>query len=153
MTVVNISDAPKASKREKLDKYCEGIANGLSRTDAYITAGYSEVGARANASAYHKANIDYINAYIADHIGSHVPTALKVLLEIMNSQNEKGGIRLKAAQDILDRAGFGAKQKIELTHKDVDEMSTGELEDEIKRILSEDAKLAEIFSSKEQSSN
>lgn len=63
----------------------------------------------------------------------------------MNSEHEKGGIRLKAAQDLLDRAGYSAKQKVEISTKSVDELSTSELEDEIKRLLGEEPKLARLF--------
>lgn len=145
MTVVNITDAPKATKQEKLDIYCKHLADGWTREQAYIAAGYAEHAAKTNAQKYHRQNHEYITNYFSEHIGSHAPAALKVLLEIMNSEHEKGGIRLKAAQDLLDRAGYSAKQKIELSTKNVDEMSTGELEDEIKRLLGEEPKLARLF--------
>lgn len=145
MTVVAITDAPKATKQEKLDIYCKHLADGWKREEAYIAAGYSEASAKHNAQKYHRANAEYITSYFSDHIGTHAPAALKVLLEIMNSEQEKGGIRLKAAQDLLDRAGHGAKQKIELSTKQLDDMNTGELEDEIKRILGEEPKLARLF--------
>jgi hypothetical protein len=147
MNVVNITDAPK-SKAEKLDLFCEGIANGLSRSAAYEAAGYSAHDCKANANKYYRQNSAYIQAYIAEHIGSHAPTAFKVLLQIMNDPNEKGGIRLKATQDVLDRAGFGAKQKIELTTKDATEMSTEELSNEIARLISENPELAGLFHQK-----
>lgn len=145
MTVVNIADAPKATKQEKLDLYCKALADGAKREEAYIAAGYAEATAKYNAQKYHRQNLEYITAYFADHIGTHAPAALKVLLEIMNNEDEKGGIRLKAAQDLLDRAGYSAKQKIEVTTKQLDEMSTGELEDEIKKLLGEEPKLARLF--------
>ncbi len=148
MTVVSISDAPKASKQEKLELYCQGLADGKSREQAYIDAGYSPNGARANVAVYHRTNHEYITAWLADHIGKHAPSALAVIVTIMNDPAEKGGIRLKAAQDVLDRSGFSAKQKIEVSHKNVDEMSTDELESEIAKLLSEDPKLAGLFSKK-----
>lgn len=142
--VTSIADAPK-TKAERLDIYCQALVDGKKREDAYILAGYAPHAAKSNAQKYHKINIEYITAYIGDAITEHVPAALKVLLEIMNSEHEKGGIRLKAAQDLLDRGGFSAKQKIELSAKQVDEMSTGELENEIKRLLGEEPKLARLF--------
>lgn len=143
--VVQLADAPK-SKAERLDIYCQALVDGKKRQDAYILAGYSEASSKTNAQKYHKTNIDYITSFIGDSITVHVPAALKVLLEIMNSEHEKGGIRLKAAQDLLDRGGFSAKQKIELSTKEVNEMSTGELEDAIKTILGEDPNLVRLFS-------
>lgn len=143
--ITQITDAPKLSKKEKLDLYCAALCNGLSQADAYVEAGYSPLGARKNANAYHKANIQYIQAYIGDHIGTHVPTALRVLLQIMNDPLEKGGIRLKAAQDILDRGGYSAKQRLEITTPEVKDMSTEDLQNELKRAFEESPDLAKIF--------
>ncbi len=147
MNVVNITDAPK-TKAEKLDLFCEGIANGLSRSAAYEAAGYSAHDCKANANKFYRQNAPYIQAYIAEHIGCHAPTALKVIVEVMNDPNERGATRVKAAQDVLDRAGFGAKQKIELTTKDAKEMTTEELSHEISRLISENAELAGLFNPK-----
>lgn len=147
MSVTLISDAPK-SKQEKLDDFCRAIANGLTREAAYQEAGYSGLNCRANAHKYYRQNADYIQAYIAEHVGTHAPTALNVIISIMNDPNEKGGIRLKAAQDIMDRGGFGAKQKIELTTKDAKEMSTEELQNEVLRLISENPLLARLVDPK-----
>lgn len=143
MSVTLITDAPK-SKQEKLDDFCRALANGLTREAAYQEAGYSGLNCRANAHKYYRQNTEYITAYMSEHIGVHAPTALNVIKEIMNDPTEKGGIRLKAAQDILDRAGFGAKQKIELTTKDAKEMSTEELQNEVIRLISENPLLARL---------
>jgi len=142
--VTQITDAPK-SKQERLDDYCEALCNGLTREAAYIAAGYSSHNCRSNAHKYYRQNADYIQGYIAEHIGSHVPTALKVIVSIVNDPNEKGGIRLKAAQDILDRGGFGAKQKIELTTKETKDMTTEELQNEIIRLASENPLLSRLL--------
>lgn len=145
--VTNIADAPK-SKQERLDDYCEGICNGLTREAAYVAAGYSAHNPRSNAHKYYRQNAEYIQMYIAEHIGSHVPTALKVIVAIVSDPNEKGGIRLKAAQDILDRGGFGAKQKVEFSMKDTKDMTTEELQNEIARLASENPLLAGLLSPK-----
>lgn len=143
-TLINPS-AP-ATKKERLDCFCEGLCNGLSQVQAYVNAGYADgPSARKNASAFHKSNYQYVQAYISEHIGSHAPTALTVILQIMNSESEKGGIRLKAAQDILDRAGYSAKQKVEFSAKDVKDMSTEDLQKQIQEMLADDPKLAKVF--------
>ncbi len=142
--VTNIQDAPK-TKQEKLDDFCRGLANGLSREAAYAEAGYSGINCRANAQKYYRANQEYIQGYIGEHIGSFAPTALNVIKEIVMNTAEKGGIRLKAAQDLLDRAGFGAKQKIELTTKDVRELSTEDLQSEIAKLISENPFLTSLI--------
>lgn len=143
--VIDLADRP-LTKKEKLDLYCKALCDGHTKVQSYIEAGYSARTAALNVYQYHRDNAEYINAYISEHIGTHAPTALKVVLQIMNDPEEKGGIRLKAAQDVLDRAGFSAKQKVELTTVDVKDMNTEELQGEIKRILSEDPNLANIFS-------
>lgn len=142
--VVDLNDRP-LTKKEKLDIYAKALCDGHTKVQAYILAGYSAHTAQLNVYKYHRENAEYINAYISEHIGSHAPMALKIILQIMNDDNEKGGIRLKAAQDVLDRAGFSAKQKVEVTTVDVKDMNTEELQGEIKRILEEDPNLAKVF--------
>lgn len=145
--VTPISEAPKLTKAERLDLYCQGLCDGLSRKNAYVERAQYADGPYAlrNANHFHKANLTYINAFISEHIGSHAPTALKVILRIMNDECEKGGIRLKAAQDVLDRAGFSAKQKIEVTTPDVRDMSSEDIKNELKRAFEESPELAEVF--------
>lgn len=144
--VTPIDEAPVLTKAEKLDLYCQGLCDGKSRKQAYIAAGYADGPyALRNANHFHKSNLAYVNIYISEHIGGHAPVALKVVLGIMNDPEEKGGIRLKAAQDILDRAGFSAKQKVEVSVKDTKEMTTEELQDEIKRAFAEHSELAKIL--------
>jgi hypothetical protein len=144
MNVVNIADAPK-TKNEKLDDFCRALADGKNREEAYAEAGYSGHNCRANAHKYYRQNAEYIQAYLSEHITTHVPMALNVILKIAADPNEKGGIRLKAAQDIMDRGGFGAKQKIELTTKDAKEMSTEELQNEVAKALIEHPFLAALI--------
>jgi hypothetical protein len=142
--VIPIESAPK-TKSERLDDFCKAIADGKNREEAYIEAGYSPLNCRANAHKYYRQNAEYIQAYLSEHITTHVPMALKVILKIAADENEKGGIRLKAAQDIMDRGGFGAKQKIELTTKDAKEMSTEELQNEVAKALTEHPFLAALI--------
>lgn len=142
--VVDIMSAPLTPK-EKLDLYCEGLCDGLNKTQAYIAAGFSANHAQRNVAPYHRKHADYINSFLSERIGSHVPAALRVVLGIMNDESEKGGIRLKAAQDVLDRGGFGAKQKIELTTKDVTELTTEDLQRELNKLLTDEPELAKVF--------
>ncbi|AKF13756.1 hypothetical protein [Pseudomonas phage DL54] len=143
--IVSIGAAPLSAK-EKLDLYCEALADGMNKTQAYIAAGFSPNHAQRNVAAYHRKHAEYINAFISERIGSHVPMALRVVVEIASNPEEKGGIRLKAAQDILDRGGFGAKQKLELTTKNVEDMSAEDLISEVRRILDEEPELAKVIS-------
>jgi hypothetical protein len=146
--VINIADAPK-TKNEKLDDFCKALADGKTREDAYVEAGYSPHQCRANAHKYYRQNADYIKIYLSEHIGVHVPTAFKVVLEIATNPQEKAGIRLKAAQDIMDRGGYHAKQTIELVTKDATEMNTEELENEIRRLVRENPTVAALLNREE----
>jgi hypothetical protein len=148
--VINIADAPK-TKNEKLDDFCKALADGKTREEAYVEAGYSGHQCRANAHKYYRQNADYIKIYLSEHIGVHVPTAFKVVLEIATDRNEKAGIRLKAAQDIMDRGGYHAKQTIELVTKDAAEMNTEELENEIRRLVRENPTVAALLNREESS--
>lgn len=142
--VVSIGDSP-LSPKEKLDLYCEALCSGESKTKAYIKAGFSSNHAQRNVAAYHRKHAEYITSYISEQIGAHVPTALRTVMLVMNDENEKGGIRLKAAEMILDRGGFGIKQKIELTTKDVNEMSTEEMHIEFQKLFAENPELATVI--------
>lgn len=142
--VVSIGDSP-LSPKEKLDLYCEGLCSGENKTQAYIKAGFSSNHAQRNVAAYHRKHAEYITSYISEQIGAHVPTALKTVMTVLNDVNEKGGIRLKAAEMILDRGGFGAKQKLELTTKDVNDMSTQDLHDEFEKLFRENPDLGIIL--------
>lgn len=142
--VVSLMAAP-LSPKEKLDLYCEALCDGLNKTQAYIAAGFSPNHAQRNVAPFHRKNAEYINAYLSERISSHVPAALRTVLTIMNDENEKGGIRLKAAQDVLDRGGFGATRKVELTTKDVTEMSSEDMRNELTKLLEQEPQLAEIF--------
>lgn len=145
MTVSVINPSAPATKKERLDVYCENLCNGIGKVKAYIAAGYSPLHAERNVSAYHRANSEYIQSYISEHIGTHAPSALKVVLQIMNDESEKGGIRLKAAQDVLDRAGYNTKQKIELTNVDPKDLTTEDIQKQIMNLLEDDPKLAKVF--------
>lgn len=148
--VVNIADAPK-SKQDKLDDFCKALADGKTREEAYVEAGYSGHNCRANAHKFYRQNADYIKVYMSEHIGVHVPTAFKVVLEIATNPQEKAGIRLKAAQDIMDRGGYHAKQTIELVTRDATEMNTEELENEIRRLVRENPTVAALLNREESS--
>jgi len=142
--VTNITDGPK-SKQEKLDDFAEAICNGLSREAAYIAAGYSPINCRANANKYYRANHEYISGVISERIGTHVPAAIKVLMDVMLDPNEKGGIRIKAAEVLMDRGGYSAKQRIEISTKDVKDLSTEELQNELAKLVSENPEFVALF--------
>jgi len=144
--VTNIADAP-ASKQERLDLFAEAIVNGATREEAYVSAGYSPHNCKANAHKFYRANSAYIQGVISERIGAHVPAALKVLVNVMNDPNEKGGIRIKAAEVLMDRGGFSTKQRIEISTKDIKDLSTEELQDEIRKLISENPGVLSLLDS------
>jgi len=53
---------------------------------------------------------DQVKSLVANGLREHVPTALATIVALSQaSQSDK--VKLSAAQDVLDRAGFGAVQK------------------------------------------
>lgn len=145
--VVSIGNPPLSAK-EKLDIYCEALCDGENKTQAYIKAGFSSNHAQRNVAAYHRKNAEYVNAYISERIGSHVPTALRTVMKVLNDENEKGGIRLKAAEMIFDRGGFAAKQQITVTTKEASDMSSEEMQRELEKLFLENPELAKVVSIK-----
>lgn len=143
--VVSIGNSP-LSPKEKLDLYCEALCDGENKTQAYIAAGFSSNHAQRNVASYHRKHAEYINAFISERIGAHVPTALRTIMKVLNDEDEKGGIRLKAAEMILDRGGFAAKQQITVTTKEVSDMTTEDLHREFEKLFSENPELAKVVS-------
>lgn len=144
INVVSLAEA-SLTPRDKLDLYCQGLCDGLNKTQAYVAAGFSANHAQRNVAPYHRKHAEYINSFISERIGSHVPAALRCIVGIMNDEDEKGGIRLKAAQDVLDRGGFGASKKIELTTKDVTELTTEDLTNELRKLFEDEPDLAKVI--------
>lgn len=143
--VTAIADAPK-TKAERLDIFCQALADGKTQEQAYVEAGYSGHNCRANANKFYRSNADYITSFMSEKIGENVPMALGVIKELVASKATPPGVRLKAAQDLLDRAGLGAKHKVELTTKNATEMTTEELQHEVARAIAENPFLAQIVS-------
>lgn len=122
---------------EKLELFKESYYNTGKIIQSYKAAGFSESTAHANAHKYFRDHKDEILAYVHTKLAEHVPAAISVIVGIMNSETEKGGIRLKAAQDLLDRAGYKPSDKIEIRTEDMEKMSTGDIKDEIRKLLTE----------------
>lgn len=76
---------------------------------------------------------DYIAQQIANNISGYAPAALEMIAEIARN-GESEAIRLKAAIDLMDRAGFKPTTKTEQKTIAVEERSTEELEEELKQL-------------------
>ena len=123
----------KEALKERIRIVAEEYINGASRMDAYRAAGYSSV-TSANAAAFFEAHKDEIQGYVFLAVGSKVPIAIKVLEEIMLT-GKSDGARVKAATEILDRAGVTQVQKIEITSKEVSELENRQITEEIQELL------------------
>lgn len=133
--VIKMNAAPRVSVAEKVRAYSYYRAQGFSQVDSHEKAGYAR--SAHEASRFAKTYAKEIASHMADHIGDHAPQAFQVIIELMNNVNEKGSIRLKAAQDVLDRAGLGANKKVELTTKDASDMTSEEIRQSITSMLEE----------------
>jgi hypothetical protein len=133
---------------EKLITYAGLLVDGVTPLEAYYQADPSRTRNHLSADtarSYYNLHKDFLQQYIFDHIGTKAPIALQVITQIMLDEGEKGGIRLKAAQDLLDRAGFNSKTKLEITTKDVKDLTTDDLTREIQKIMGESPELAKVF--------
>lgn len=75
-----------------------------------------------------KAELDNTAMEAAKQIRSLAPKAVQLLEEIMDNQDAPAAVRLSAAKDALDRAGFGAAKKVDVNSMSIS-LSSRELED------------------------
>lgn len=132
-------DAQSIAERVRL--FAEARCQGHTIIDSYALAGYSRD--QKEASLFHRTHKAEINALMSEELSSYVPQAISTLVKIMKNENERGAVRLKAAQDILDRAGFGATQKLDVTTSTSD-LTTEDLNSQIAQLLGGD-NVKEIF--------
>jgi phage terminase small subunit len=86
-------------------------------TDAAIKAGYSKDSAASQGSkllklAKIKTYILFLQSSVEDIFKDEVKRSLEVLIELRDDKRTPHTVRLKASIEILDRAGYGATQKI-----------------------------------------
>lgn len=68
--------------------------------------------------AAHKARVDAIKQEVMDKINDKVTGVLGIYEEILSSPDSPARLKFDIAKDLLDRAGFKAVEKRELTGKD-----------------------------------
>lgn len=123
----------KESISERVRLFAQARCEGHNIIDSYALAGYSRD--PHEASKFHRTHKTEINALMSEELSSYVPQAISVLVKIMKNENERGAVRLKAAQDVLDRAGFGSTMKLDLTTSTSD-LSTEDLNKQIALLMS-----------------
>ena len=126
-------DPQLAKKTDNIAKFLTLYAEGnMDKKEAWIAAGFSETTHKRSAQVLRE-NRKILNRIIGDEINSHSGMALKTIVELCGAKNE--ATRLKAAQDLMSRAGHDTAIKIESTVKNIDKMAVKEIDDEIKALL------------------
>lgn len=124
-----------SSMSERKQKFVALYAESGDQRQAYLDAGYNP-GPRtlaANSRALMKELKPYIEEAIHERIGGHAPMALKHLSHLMTTAKSEQ-VQLKAAMNILDRAGYQETQKIEIQEVGAAELNNKELDEHIAKL-------------------
>ena len=134
MSHVSQLKVPFNEDNQKLDKFIDlYIEYEGDNNRAWVDAGFAESSQSHSMSKLRK-HWDEVQKRIVQRMGAHVPKALAMVVHLMeNAKNDS--VRLKAAQDLLGRAGYDQASRIELTDKKVEELSKDELRDELSELL------------------
>ena len=103
-------------------RFVEEYIKDYNATQAALRAGYSEV--TASTSGYRNTKNDEIREVIKERqeelrvqlqqqFSNDAVVARKIMLDIMRDDEEQDNVRLSAAKDFLDRAGFKPVEKQE----------------------------------------
>ena len=111
-----------------IDNYC--VHGNASK--AATAAGYSDP--KQRGYELRKRYAREISDSIKDNIGDLMPSLLKVVAKIA-VEEESPAIRLKACQDLMDRAGYKPVEHTQSEVYNVDVKTTEELEAELEELL------------------
>ena len=120
MVIFMITEQRKRFIEEYLKLHCKNA------TQAAKNAGYSQKTAHSQASGILKDSevLKYLNerksqleSELRQEFVFEASEAFEILRSIMKNKNASDRDRIVAARDVLDRAGFNAKEKIELDTK------------------------------------
>jgi len=124
-------DFEKAS--DKLLRFIELYVETGNHIQSWKDAGYSESGIGSAMNTLRN-NHKLVEKMIGLRVGRHVPAALNTIVDLMeHARNDS--VKLKAAQDVLYRAGYDRPMEIITTEKKVDELDNKALDDELQRLL------------------
>ena len=88
------------------------VVDGMTVTEAAKVAGYSSPSAAHNATRSDAVR-QAMHALVLDQIANHAPRSLKAVADLMSSAKSEY-VKLQAAQDLLDRAGYKPPEKNDL---------------------------------------
>jgi|TARA_R110000850_G_scaffold202652_1_gene328711 hypothetical protein len=112
----------------------EYIDNGGKAQEAWVTAGYAE-STKKGAMAVARKEHSTVQKLISLKIGSHVPSSIQIIVDLMSAEKTPAAVKLKCAQDILSRAGYDAAIDYTITEKPVTDMTNSELDTELTKLL------------------
>jgi hypothetical protein len=129
--VISLPSVNDTSLSERIAKYAEVWLATSNKRAAYEAAGYS-CSTGSNAYQFHKQHHEAIQREAAMHLASHLPKAIGALADIMvNGKSETA--RVKAALEILDRAGLDKTTRIQIGQEEP--QNKGELQQQLQKLL------------------
>lgn len=133
-----LDNSPEAVA-ERVRIVAEAFLAGHNKTESYRQAGFSYPSA-TNAANFFRDHREEIDLHVFNAMKGKVPMALTVLEDVMMN-GKSDGARVKAATEILDRAGFDQIQRIEITNKEVSELENQKLNEELNALLQKSGRL------------
>lgn len=105
--VIEKQDMSNSGMTDKQRLFAQHFAETGKRTASAIAAGYAEAGAAVEAWRLLQNPLiqQDIQQHVRERFVHHAPAALGTIVELAASA-KSGMVRLMAAQDLLDRAGF-----------------------------------------------
>ena len=121
-------------RRKLFVKLFSSGATAGNATQSAAAAGYSIKTARQQGSRLTKDLAVDIQQAVAHNITLSAPTALLTMMSIMKDDTVADSVRLQAARDVLDRSGYGATNRIEISSQ-LDSKSDEELRVELRQLM------------------
>jgi maleate cis-trans isomerase len=135
--VVRLPNTSETSLQERIVKYAEVWLATSNKREAYEAAGYS-CATGSNAYNFHKQHHEAITREASMHVASHVPKAIEALSDIMvNGKSETA--RVKAALEIMDRAGLDKTTRIQIGNDEP--KNTEDMRKQLKELLQSNPEL------------
>ena len=129
---LTLIDTNKERRKLFVKLFSSGATAGNATQSA--AAGYSIKTARQQGSRLTKDLAVDIQQEIAHNITLSAPTALLTMMSIMKDDTVADSVRLQAARDVLDRSGYGAANRIEISSQ-LDNKSDNELRAELRQLM------------------
>ena len=121
-------------RRKLFVKLFSSGATAGNATQSAAAAGYSIKTARQQGSRLTKDLAVDIQQEIAHNITLSAPTALLTMMQLMKDDTVADSVRLQAARDVLDRSGYGATNRIEISSQ-LDSKSDEDLRAELRQLM------------------